>query len=106
MAEDDVPEVPSRRAVTRGKPSGERGLDFEKIPPEYLATLRAIHAEQQRVEVAKEQERRDDVQDDRDKRLWKRNAALALFLAVAFNNPSVWIKDLWAWLLAHVISIR
>ena len=92
MAQSDGPDDPDRR-----RPFHRR------VPtPDYLAVIQELRAEQERRHQEKEQDRENALQERRDRRLWKRNAALALFLAIMFNNPSAWLKALWIWITEHV----
>ena len=102
MAEDDPPDT-RRVSISKAR---HPALNPEIIPPEYIDTLRQIQEEQKRVQLEKAQDRIDRVQDQRDRRLFRRNAALALGMALAFNNPAGWMKGLYEWFMAHVFSFR
>ena len=102
MDKDDPPH--ERRAIVPKARS--RMSNPEIIPPEYIDTLRQIQEEQKRVQLEKAQDEADARLDRREKRAFNRTVALTLAVAIIANNPVAWVKGVYVWLMAHVISIR
>ena len=105
MPTDDPRDAPddddgeARGQSLRGaKGSNNREKGGNAIPDDVADIINDLRGERDK----RAREAEDQIQDERDKRQFRRNAGLALFLAIMWNNPSSWMKDLWAWILAHV----
>jgi hypothetical protein len=69
---------------------------------DYTAMLEAMAEEREAARRQAELDAQANLIDMRERRQFWRNVALAVFMAVVFNNPAAWIKALWTWLTNHV----